>query len=196
MEAEPGRRPELGSGWGTEMKRQPTEPTGQPMAELVNQCATAERLLDALAWAGSRLGPTAEVLLVHPSTSSSWGGSQMSRAWVSPITMPFCGVTNSCMFSRLVMSHRRATTTGRQRRISGPSGRSWTLSGWATSRETSSAATCSGLTATARVAAVEVVGARGSVPEGAGAAARGPPGAAVTSARDEVRHRPFVASFH
>jgi hypothetical protein len=63
------------------MKRQPTEPTKQPMAELVNQCATVERLLDALAWAGNRLGPTAEVLLVHPSTSGSgqWQRDEQGR---------------------------------------------------------------------------------------------------------------------
>jgi hypothetical protein len=41
----------------------------QPLTEVINQCATVERLLDAMAWVLSR-APAAELLLCHPTTSS------------------------------------------------------------------------------------------------------------------------------
>ncbi len=71
-----GRSPdaiENSSGWGTAMKRVAAGVDQQPMAEVVNQCATVERLLDALAWAESESprGVEPAVLLVHPGTSSS-----------------------------------------------------------------------------------------------------------------------------
>lgn len=45
------------------------ETGNQPLTEVINQCATVERLLDAMAWVLSR-APAAELLLCHPTTSS------------------------------------------------------------------------------------------------------------------------------
>ncbi|MBM5822432.1 MAG: hypothetical protein FJ082_08250 [Cyanobacteria bacterium K_Offshore_surface_m2_011] len=46
-----------------------SETGDQPLTEVINQCATVERLLDAMAWVLSR-APAAELLLCHPTTSS------------------------------------------------------------------------------------------------------------------------------
>lgn len=44
----------------------------QPLSEVINQCATVERLLDAMTWILS-IDPSAELVLCHPTTSSRPG---------------------------------------------------------------------------------------------------------------------------
>jgi hypothetical protein len=46
----------------------------QPLTEVINQCATMERLLDALPWAQVAL-PDHEVVLINPTTSSKKSGA-------------------------------------------------------------------------------------------------------------------------
>lgn len=69
-----------GGAWGAAAKRVRvtwavststllSEIGNQPLSEVINQCATVERLLDAVAWVLSR-APAAELLLCHPTTSS------------------------------------------------------------------------------------------------------------------------------
>lgn len=67
-------------GWGSKAKRIKVAPTSkgsgeaadQPLGEVINQCATVERLLDALTWVTQQSGgDCAKVLLCHPTASSS-----------------------------------------------------------------------------------------------------------------------------
>jgi hypothetical protein len=55
--------------WGSAAKRVRSGPSGQPLNELINQCATVERLLDAMAWV-LKQDPEATLLRCHPTTSS------------------------------------------------------------------------------------------------------------------------------
>jgi len=67
-------------GWGAAAKRLRVTWIGtstsllsdegdQPLTEVINQCATVERMLDAMAWVLS-VAPSAELLRAHPTTSS------------------------------------------------------------------------------------------------------------------------------
>ena len=62
--------------WGIQSKREPVKSPNatlggdQPLSEILNQCATMERLLDALRWATTELPHYNEVRVAHPTTSS------------------------------------------------------------------------------------------------------------------------------
>jgi hypothetical protein len=75
---------ETAGAWGSEVKRRrvnlPPEPrrqvipeavTHHSLIEIINQCATLDRLLDAMAWAGKELSAFHTVELCHPTTSSN-----------------------------------------------------------------------------------------------------------------------------
>lgn len=56
--------------WGIQAKRVQVDVEGrkQPLGEVINQCATIERLIDALRWVGEQ-SPEATVIECHPTTS-------------------------------------------------------------------------------------------------------------------------------
>lgn len=82
-------------GWGSATKRLqvspdvkgPGEADAQPLGEVINQCATVERLLDAMTWIDQQAGTDrAMVLLCHPTASSA--KADPKGATTQPVELP------------------------------------------------------------------------------------------------------------